>query len=260
MLFRRGQRVRVPDPTGASRVDRSTIHRAGAHGRRNCVRRVLRPRLGRVSERTKRRLDWADTRWRRSKPYSTTARGRHRLSDHFPPVSGGDARAALRQDNRVLSRRGRRSGARSSRSGTGGVKPDGQFVLGYPRRKPHLEVPHGAYGAIRAPRVSEGRHVVRVRLTVVAEWSLYWLDSKEAAEAKFYEIVDIEKRGGSTGRLRARHEKKEPRPVGPELLWGDVVRRTRRLRARPERARASRRSHPASTGCTSLWPRGSGGG
>jgi hypothetical protein len=72
------------------------------------------------------------------------------------------------------------------------VKPDGQFVLGYPRRKPHLEVPHGAYGAIRAPRVSEGRHVVRVRRPLVAEWSLYWLDSKEAAEAKFHEIVDIE--------------------------------------------------------------------
>ena len=81
-----------------------------------------------------------------------------------------------------------------------GVKPDGQFVLGYPRRKPHVEVPHGAYGAIRAPGVTEGRHVVRVRRPLVAEWSLYWLDSKEAAEAKFHEIVDIQARGGSAGR------------------------------------------------------------
>ena len=120
--------------------------------------------------------------------------------DHFPPVYPAATEAPLYdkiefcRDAETLWRK------IESKWDWLGVKPDGQFVLGYPRRKPHLEVPHGAYGAIRVPGVTEGRHVVRVRRPLVAEWNLYWLDSKEAAEAKFHEIVGIQARGGSAGR------------------------------------------------------------
>jgi hypothetical protein len=61
-------------------------------------------------------------------------------------------------------------------------------------------MPHGAYGAIRAPGVTEGRHVVRVRRPLVAEWILHWLESEEAAEAKFREIVNLQSEGGSSSR------------------------------------------------------------
>jgi hypothetical protein len=188
MPFRRGQRVRVPDPAGVEdSIEARFIGRArtadgtasGAYSDMAWVEYLQGPNEGWTGRHPLDDLEEV--------PAPTGAV--IAFQDHFPPVYPTATHAPLYdkiefcRDPETLWRKV------ESRWDWLGIKPDGQFVLGYPRRKPHLEAPHGAYGAIRAPGVTEGRHVVRVRRPNVAEWSIYWLGSEAAAKAKFGRIV-----------------------------------------------------------------------
>jgi len=74
-----------------------------------------------------------------------------------------------------------------------GVYPDGQFVVGYPKRKAHLEIDRP--GPIKWPG-ADGQYRVRVKVPLVAGWYEYWLPTQAEATDKYEEIVALQGKGG----------------------------------------------------------------
>lgn len=84
------------------------------------------------------------------------------------------------------------------------VKPDGQFVVGYPKREPAQHEPDArgnppAAGGIMAPGAIEGEHGVEVRVPGGNNPPPFWLASENQARQKFREIVELQGAGGVSG-------------------------------------------------------------
>jgi hypothetical protein len=84
------------------------------------------------------------------------------------------------------------------------VKPDGQFVVGYPKREPAQQEPDArgnppSSGGIMAPGATEGEHGVEVRVPGGNDPPPFWLASEDAARKKFREIVELQSGGGVSG-------------------------------------------------------------
>jgi hypothetical protein len=71
-----------------------------------------------------------------------------------------------------------------------GVHPQGQFIVGYPKREAMPEQPR-PYGPIYAPGAN-GDHNVRCRPPIVKEWQDMWPLTEDDAKAKFEQIVRVQ--------------------------------------------------------------------
>jgi hypothetical protein len=84
-----------------------------------------------------------------------------------------------------------------------GVKPDGQFVVGSPRRDKHLmvEVPP----IMVKPGATEGEHGVRILMPRAPRPKCVWYVTPEQARAAYRKTVEREQNLGVSGIVQVEH-------------------------------------------------------